>query len=238
MKSALPLLTLSSILLFSACTHTLQDRENKALSEEILCPGTLIVLPFENKTDGIYEDGFWFESVEKPASQLSGLTQEKLRKSGLFGEVKIQDQSLNELLKASGALKDLKQPIYILSGELRHFRSQMHAHWYAFLLPTSFLTPFGFPFPPAWGACDIRLQFRLTRWTAESTQSMSSDIEGHAYRSLFGATYWTESLLFRDMVDQASQQTTQTLAVAVKYSLFALENKLEKTVGRRKKADK
>ena len=207
-------------LLSMGCTHTLTLRDQKAMVTSPLSQGTLIVLPFENKTDGVYEDGFWFESVEDPVAQLTNLYGERLEKSGLFAEVKRQDQTLAEVLKASGALKKLKQPVFILSGEVSHFRSQMHAHWYAFILPTSFLTPFAFPFPPAWGACDIEAKFQLTRWNGQGIPAMATEIQGRAYRSHFGATYWTEHLLFVDMVQQASNQTADSLAVGVKHSLF------------------
>lgn len=238
MRSILFMTILLSLSVLSGCTHTLKLTESQAVSEKALSPGTLIVLSFENKTDGIYEDGFWFESVEDPVVQLSKLYHKRMESSGLFAEVKYQDRTLAEILKAPGALKRLKQPITILSGEVSHFRSQMHAHWYAFILPTSFLTPFGFPFPPAWGACDIKTKFQLTQWDGSKNPSMTTEVHGRAYRGLFGATYWTEHLLFKDMIEQASNQTVQAMTVGVKHSLFALNSKGAPGPEKTKKADK
>lgn len=238
MRSILALSLTLSFVTLTGCTHTLKLRDTQALSEKPLSPGTLIVLSFENKTDGVYEDGFWFESVENPVPQLSSLYHKRMESSGLFAEVKFQDRSLAELLKAPGALKSLKQPVYILSGEVSHFRSQMHAHWYAFLIPTSFLTAFGFPFPPVWGACDIKAKFQLTRWEASENPSMTTDLHGRAYRGHFGATYWTEHILFRDLVEQASNQTVQAMTIGVKHSLFPQKLQVKSGSELPKKANK
>ncbi len=207
----LPLVsTLIAVFLLVGCrVHPIEGRPLPARSAGPTAEGRLLVLRLTDATDGGFLDGFWLDACADPVGELSQLYATQLRATGVFAEVVYADTT-----DLAAAFEQAGGPSYVLAGEVSKFTSQMHAHWFTWILPTSFLLIVGLPTAPCWGACDIELSYTLSDATGRELIP-ATRLAGKGYQELFFATWWTEGFVFADTLNQAANETGLGLIAAV-----------------------